>query len=249
MEIAPDSPTPKPVSKVWQPELTCLPRLTCCRKLFRGLIKGLCRFAIFVCTKATVCGLENYPRHGPALVVINHLDDPDAVLILACLPEIPEIIGKIELRAIPVLRQVMDGIGIIWVHRGLPDRRTILSALEAFRQGRRVIIAPEGRESVTRALEQGTDGAAFLVLKSGVPLVPITLTGTQYVYSNLKRLRRTPVTLTIGKPFFLAEHVDRRTAIREGTRLIMETLARQLPKEYRGVYNYVEVRNEQSTCL
>jgi 1-acyl-sn-glycerol-3-phosphate acyltransferase len=244
MVIAPSSPTPKPVSQVWRPELTCMPRLTWGRRMFRGFIKDLCRFAIFVCTKATVHGLENYPRKGPALVVINHLDDPDAVLVLASLPEIPEIIGKIELRDLPVLGPVMDGIGIIWVHRGRPDRRTIQTALDALGQGRRVIIAPEGRESVSRALEAGTDGAAYLALKAGVPLVPITLTGTQHVYGNLKKLRRTPVTLTVGVPFVLPQQDDHRGAIREGTRFIMEMLAHQLPKEYRGVYSYVEVEDE-----
>jgi 1-acyl-sn-glycerol-3-phosphate acyltransferase len=211
------------------------------------LIKWLCRVVIFVCTRATVRGLENYPCQGPALVVINHLGDPDAVLALAHLPEFPEVIGKIELRDIFILRLVMDALGILWVHRGQPDRKAISAALEAFRQGRRVIIAPEGRESVTGALEPGMDGAAFLALKAGVPIVPVTITGTEFrrIENNLKKLRRTPVTLTVGPPFVLPKQVDRREGpalsraegLREGTRLIMETLARQLPPEYRGVYS------------
>jgi 1-acyl-sn-glycerol-3-phosphate acyltransferase len=247
MQTTPSSLTPKPVSQVWRPDLTRLPPLTRSRRLFRRLIKWLCRVVIFVCTRATVRGLENYPCQGPALVVINHLGDPDAVLALAHLPEFPEVIGKIELRDIFILRLVMDALGILWVHRGQPDRKAISAALEAFRQGRRVIIAPEGRESVTGALEPGMDGAAFLALKAGVPIVPVTITGTEFrrIENNLKKLRRTPVTLTVGPPFVLPKQVDRREGpalsraegLREGTRLIMETLARQLPPEYRGVYS------------
>ena len=176
---APSSPTPKPVSEVWQPGLTRLPPLTRGRRLFRGFIRALCRVVIFGCTRASVRGLENYPRQGPALVVINHLGDPDAVLVSYCLPEFPEVVGKIELRDIPILRLVTDGLGIIWVHRGRPDRKVITAVLEAFHQGRRVLIAPEARESVTGALESGTDGAAFLALKAGVPVVPVTITGTE----------------------------------------------------------------------
>ena len=238
-QTAPSSPTPKPVSQVWRPDLTRLPPLTRSRRLFRRFIKWLCRVVIFVCTRATVSGLENYPRQGPALVVINHLGDPDAVLALAYLPEFPEVIGKIELRDIFILRLVMDALGILWVHRGQPDRKAVSAALEAFRQGRRVIIAPEGRESVTGALERGTDGAAFLALKADVPVVPITITGTEFrrVENNLKKLRRTPVTLTVGQPFVLPKQADRHEGLQEGTRFIMERLARQLPPEYRGVYS------------
>jgi 1-acyl-sn-glycerol-3-phosphate acyltransferase len=62
--------------------------------------------------------MEYYPRCGPALLVINNLGDPDAILVLAALPEFPEVIGKIELRDIPLLRLVTDMLGVIWVHRG-----------------------------------------------------------------------------------------------------------------------------------
>jgi 1-acyl-sn-glycerol-3-phosphate acyltransferase len=194
-----------------------------------------------LCTRTSVSGLENYPRQGPALIIINHLGDPDAALVLACLPEFPEVIGKIELHSIFFLRLVMDGLGIIWVHRGQPDRKAIATALEALVQGRRVIIAPDGRESLTGMLEVGTDGVAYLALKAGVPVVPVTVTGTETrrVLGNLKRLRRTTVTLTVGPLFYLQQHTDLHEALRQGTRQIMETLALQLPYEYRGVYSYV----------
>jgi 1-acyl-sn-glycerol-3-phosphate acyltransferase len=245
METTPSSPTPKPVSEVWKPELTRLPRLTWTRQVFRVFILLVCRLLIFFYTRLTVRGLENYPRRGPALVVINHLGDPDAVLTLACLPEFPEIIGKIELRDDRRLTLLLDWLGIIWIHRGQPDRRAISAALEAFRQGKRVIIAPEGRESASGALEEGTDGAAFLALKAGVPIVPVSLTGTECrrVETAMKTRRRTPVTLTVGEPFVLPVQERGPERLREATRLIMETLARQLPPEYRGVYAYVSNDN------
>lgn len=242
MPTPPSSPTSKPVSRVWQPRLVRLPHLSQTRRLFRRFIKSLCRLLVSVCTRCEVRGLENYPREGAALVVINHLGDADAVLLLANLPDFPEVIGKIELRDILPLRWVMDGLGVIYVHRGQPDRRALSAALEALRHGRKVIIAPEGRESLTGALEAGTEGAAFLALKAGVPLVPIALTGSENwrVYGNLRRFRRTRVTLTVGKPFALARQARGPGALAERTRQIMETLARLLPPEYRGKYSDVE---------
>jgi hypothetical protein len=68
--------------------------------------------------------------------------------------------------------------------------------------------------------------------------VPVALTGTEnsLVYGHLKRLKRIPVTLSVGKPFFLREQADRQKMIREGTRQIMESLASLLPESYRGTY-------------
>jgi 1-acyl-sn-glycerol-3-phosphate acyltransferase len=242
MLTPPSSPTEKPVSRVWQPRLVRLPHLSRTRRLFRRLIKFLCRLLTAACTRCEVRGMENYPRQGAALVVINHLGDADAVLLLAALPDFPEVIGKIELRGIPPLRWVMDGLGVIYIHRGQPDRRALAAALEALRQGRKVIIAPEGRESLTGALEPGTAGAAFLALKAGAALIPIALTGSENwrVYGNLKRLRRTRVTLTVGEPFVLGRQAPGSGALAAGTRQIMESLARLLPVEYRGAYSHVK---------
>lgn len=241
MQTAPSSPPPKPVSEVWRPDLTRLPPPTRGRRLFRRFVRFLCRVVIAVCTRASVGGLENYPRRGPALVVINHLGDADSVLALACLPEFPEIVAKIELRKLPLLGPGMDALGVIWVHRGQPDRRAVSAALEAFHRGLKVVIAPEGRESLTGALEAGTEGAAFLALRGGVPVVPVAVTGTQNgnVYGSLLRLRRAAVSLTVGEPLVLPGEGGRRAALQEGTRLIMEALARMLPAEYRGAYAYV----------
>jgi 1-acyl-sn-glycerol-3-phosphate acyltransferase len=236
------SPNPKPINQVYHPEITRLPVLTRSRRLFRRFFQLFCRVVVFVCTKTTLCGLKNYPPRGPALVVINHLGDPDAILGLAALPDTPDFIGKIELRDIPMLRFLAELYGVIWIHRGQPDRRALSATLQAFRQGRRIIIAPEGRESVSGALEEGTEGAAFLALKAGVPVVPVTIIGSEFrhIENNLKKLQRTQVMVTVGKPFILPQQARGQDSLRVGTRLIMEALARQLPPEYRGVYAYVE---------
>jgi len=87
-------------------------------------------------------------------------------------------------------------------------------------------------------LEEGSGGAAFLAYKSGSPILPVGISGTENVYGHLKRLRRAPVNLKVGKMFRLAEQVERRReAMDEGTRLIMQTLADLLPDEYRGAYS------------
>lgn len=233
------SPPPKPVTEVWRPELVALPRLTLARRIIRPILIALVRVMAFFTLRITVGGLENLPRKGPALIVINHLGDADAVLVGAALPVMPEAMGKIELHDHWLVGPIFRLYGIIWVHRGRPDRKALRAALDGLVQGRIVALAPEGRQSVTGGLEEGTEGAAFLALKSGAQIVPVALTGTEndLVYTNLKRWRRTPVSLIVGKPFFLKEHADRATMLKDGTRQIMESLAELLPETYRGKFN------------
>jgi len=238
----PISAPPKPISEIWRPELTCLPRLTAIRRFARRFFRGLLRLVLLCSARVIVRGLENYPRQGPALVVMNHLGDVDALVMLAYLPVLPEMLAKIELHEIPVLGPLMDAYGVIWIHRGTADRRALKAALEGLRIGRFVGVSPEGRESLTGGLEEATNGAIFLATRADVPVVPVTLTGTanSLIYGNLRRFRRSEISLTVGKPFRLPGIKHRREAMQEGTRIIMESLARQLPAEYRGVYGYVE---------
>ena len=196
------------------------------------------RLLVWLFTETRTEGLEQVPHHGPIMVVSNHLGDADLIVGMAYSPYEVEILSKAELYDYPILGKLMDAYGVIWVHRGQPDRRALRAALEALRQGRVVGIAPEGRESLTGSLEEGTGGAAYLALKADVPILPVTFTGTENarVYANLKRLRKTQVTMTVGPQFRLENQPDRRRAMDAGTQKVMQTLAEQLPPEYHGVY-------------
>jgi 1-acyl-sn-glycerol-3-phosphate acyltransferase len=233
----PSSP-PKPITEIWRPDLVALPRLTFARRVFRQFARLAMKLLKFFFLDATVTGMENFPRKGPALVVINHLGDADSVLLGSTLPYLIEAMGKIELNDHWFVGPLFRAYGIIWIHRGRPDRKALRAALDGLAEGRIVLIAPEGRESLIGGLEEGSEGAAFLALKSGAPIVPIAMTGTEnsIIFKNLKSLKRSRVSITVGKPFFLKEQADRQATLREGTQQIMETLASLLPESYRGKY-------------
>lgn len=237
----PSSP-PKPVTEIWRPDLVYLPRLTLARRLFRRFTRGLFKLLAFLFMDATVTGMDQFPRKGPAVVVMNHLGDADAVLLSASVPVLVDGMGKIELNDHWLVGPVFRAYGIIWVHRGRPDRKAVRAALDGLAEGRMIVLAPEGRQSVIGGLEEGNEGAAFLALKSGAPIVPVAMTGTEndHIFSHMKRLKRAKVTLAVGKPFYLQEQADRQAMLREGTRQIMESLASLLPESYRGNYKTIQ---------
>jgi 1-acyl-sn-glycerol-3-phosphate acyltransferase len=233
----PQSSQPKPVTDWWRPDLVKLPRLTWRRRIFRVFFRGLVKLTTFVTMHATVRGMENFPKRGPALIVINHLGDADTVLLAASIPRTVDGMGKIELNEHWLVGPFFRAYGVIYVHRGRPDRKAIRAALDGLAEGRMIALAPEGREAVNGKLEEGTDGAAFLAMKSGAPLLPIAMTGTENEkVFNRPWWRRARVTLTVGKPFYLQKQDDRQKMLREGTHQIMVALASLLPESYQGNY-------------
>jgi 1-acyl-sn-glycerol-3-phosphate acyltransferase len=229
----------KPQSEQYRPELTRLPPLTFLRRLVRRVFRLLARLLLAFFTDLEVHGLSNLPGRGPALIVANHLGDADFVVGVAYSQGIVEPFAKSELYDFPILGRLLEAYGVIWIHRGRPDRRALRAALQAFEEERIVGITPEARESLSGSLEEGTGGAAYLALKGDVPVIPVTFTGTENkrVYGNMKRMRRTRLSLTIGPAFRLIQQPTLREGITEGTETIMRVLARQLPPEYRGIYH------------
>lgn len=242
------SQPPKPKSYSIRRGITHLPKLNAYRKFYRKFIRTLCRVLLWVFAEVQVSGQLNAATAGPALVVSNHLGDIDSLLTIVYSPKQLEWFVKAELLEIPVLGKLIDMYGVIWVHRGQPDRAALRAALEGLMESRIIALAPEGRESQTGGLEEGTRGAAYLALNKNIPVFPVTFTGTENkkVYSSLMKLKRKKMSITFGNPFYLPSEIDRRTSIREGTNTIMSRLALLLPPELRGVYQSVSELNNGS---
>jgi 1-acyl-sn-glycerol-3-phosphate acyltransferase len=237
--MASDAVPPKPISDIWRPDLTQLPPLHPLRLAFRRLTGRLARLLVRLLTRTTFSGFAHLARQSPVIFAVNHRGDADAVVLLAAFPVGPEVLAKIELWDFPVIGRLMKWYGMIWLHRGRPDRRALRATMEAFTQGRSVVVAPEGRYSLAHGLELGGNGAAYLAAKANVPVIPIALTGTEneLVYGSLRRLRRPNIVVTVGEPVRLESGGNGRMALHENTRRIMQALAALLPPDQRGAYH------------
>jgi 1-acyl-sn-glycerol-3-phosphate acyltransferase len=131
-------------------------------------------------------------------------------------------------------------VGAIFVDRYQADFAALREVMQRLNEGGVLIIAPEGTRSKTRGLLPGQPGTAYLAAKTGVPVLPVSIVGTEdrLILSNLKRLKRTPVKVNFGEPitFQPLSRQGREETLQGYTLEIMCQIAALLPVEYRGVY-------------
>ena len=217
--------------------------------LARRLISLITRYLILpVYTRVTVVGLENVPRSGPLIVVANHLNDGDPGLLLTRIPRRVVFMAKAELFNYPFLKQFMDLLAFP-VHRNEADLKALRQAQEVLKEGLALGMFPEGRRSGGDArLGEAWPGAALVALRSGAPLLPVAITGSQRLALPglfLHPFRRDRVLIRIGEPFGLDRpaRID-SAAAKDGTDVIMAQIAALLPPEYRGYYGEERARDE-----
>jgi hypothetical protein len=113
-----NTPTVKSNTLSIRAELGRLPPLPPWRRFVRRLLKVLCQFLVWLCTRPEVRGRENFPKQGPVLIVINHLGVADAFLGLAIAPVCIDTIAKQELYDIPIIGALMHAYGMAWPRAG-----------------------------------------------------------------------------------------------------------------------------------
>lgn len=187
-----------------------------------------------------VRGLEHLPQ-GNAIIAANHLGRLDTAVLMAVIDR-EDIIMPIaeKYKNHPIFGALGRAANGIWLNRFEADYSALRQILERMERGGLLVIAPEGTRSKTEALQEGKMGVAFLAAKSGYPVIPVAVTGTEdrLIVQNLKRLRRSRITATAGEPFTIEipKGKGREEAMRKATDEIMCRIGAMLPEKYRGVY-------------
>ncbi len=200
--------------------------------------RGLARLLLCLLSRWRVKGRENLPRGGPYLIVCNHLHvaDPPIVATSIKLPLV--FMAKEELFQDRWSRFWVSHFGAFPVKRGGADREALRQAAVWLEKGVSLIMFPEGQRSRAGHLQPAFPGSAFVAARLNVPILPVSITGTEQLRRRGWWLRRPPITVTIGQPFRLPRTEGRLTRARltELTDYIMERIAWILPADYRGAY-------------
>lgn len=209
------------------------------RSILVRVVNSILKIIIRILLVVDAPDLDQFPEKGPLIVAANHINFLDApVLMTELMPRPVTGFAKKESWDKPFLAFLFN----LW--QGIPiDRST--ADFEAFKAGKIALneekilaVAPEGTRSEDGVLTRGKPGIVLLAGKLDVPILPIAYYGQENFLANLKRLKRTPMHVRVGKPFRIKfdEHRHDKAALQAITDSIMLEIAALIPSQYHGEY-------------
>ena len=203
-------------------------------------LRSMVRFIMNLIVDIEVRGLEKLPP-GNVIVAANHLGRLDTAALM-CILDREDIIMPVaeKYKDHPFYGALGRSVNAVWLNRFEADYSAFRQILERMKQGGILAIAPEGTRSKTAAMQEAKMGVAFLASKSGYPVLPVAVTGTEDrgVVENLKHFRRSKITVRAAELMYIdiPKGKGREEALRQATDEIMCQIAALLPENYRGFY-------------
>lgn len=167
-------------------------------------------------------GRENIPE-GAALVCPNHTSaiDPFFAVFALRKKNIVRAMAKAQIMRWPVVGWILKKAGVFGVERGSADITAVKTALRYLKEGRKLLMFPEGTRVAEGETAEAKTGVAMFSTRAGVPILPVYITGK-------KRLFRTNY-VVIGEPYMP------QTAGRKGTSEEYRAIADDLMERIRAL--------------
>lgn len=148
-------------------------------------------------------GLKNIEKNATYIFAANHQSQFDIFALQGCFDHDFRWLAKKELFQIPLFGRAMQLAGYISVDRshGRQALKSLQKAAERIASGTSVILFPEGTRSLDGELHDFKSGGMVLAIKSGVPLVPVGISGTFAILPKGKLLAKPgEIIIRVGQP-------------------------------------------------
>lgn len=163
----------------------------------RGLVVGICRTYL----RLRVIGMENIPKEGPFVFAPTHRSTIDIPVASAATRRRMRFMGKDTIWKYKTIGKFMTGLGAFPVTRGTADLEALKRCIAILNSGEPLVLFPEGTRHYGPEVQPLFDGAAYVALKTGVPIIPAAIAGTEDVMrSGSKAIRFKKCRMVIGKP-------------------------------------------------
>ena len=150
----------------------------------------------------SVIGAENLDVKGPALLASNHVSYVDPPFVGSCLDEDIYFLARKTLFRFGWSNWLLNHWQAIPVDRDKPDPSSIKMIFKRLKEGKKVIIFPEGTRSPDGSLQPGEPGVGMIIARAGVPVIPIRIIGAHEALPRDKKLPQPArITIAVGKPW------------------------------------------------
>ena len=182
--------------------------------------------------RLSVEGLEHVPAAGPFVLAPVHRSNVDTFLVAAVTRRRLRYMGKDSLFRRRFWGWLFGALGAFPVHRGTADREALNRCVEVLRGGEPLVVYPEGTRRTGPAVADLYDGAAYLAARTGAPVVPVGIGGSDAAMPVSARLPRPGrVHLVVGPPL-AAPTAEGGRAGRKAVRDLTASLAAELQRLY-----------------
>lgn len=182
-------------------------------------------------TRLTVSGREHLPKEGAYILAPNHRSYLDTPFSGAIDWHRRRYMGKDTMWKYHRLGQVFSALGAFPVTRGTADREALKRAIAVLQAGEPLVLFPEGERKQGPEIQPLFDGAMFVAVKAGVPIVPVGIGGSERVMPKGARfVYPRKVHVEIGPPIYPPTAPDGgrvpRAAYKERTELLHSEMQR-----------------------
>lgn len=194
--------------------------------------------------RATYEGLEHVPAGGPFLLAANHRSNVDFFLCSGVARRRIRYMGKEELWNSRLLGGFISALGAFPVHRGKADREAMRRCIRILEQGEPLVVFPEGTRRSGPTIEDLHDGTAYMAMRTGVPIIPTAVGGTERAMAKGQIIPRpVKVHVLIGPPILPPPRPEdgrrpSRRALKELTDVVQAEMQRLFDEAQKkaGVY-------------
>ena len=167
------------------------------RKIVKTVLRGIYR--IFY--RVEIIGEENKEKAGKDggyIICPNHINYIDALAVVVFSKENVRFIAKHDLARIGIIRWLSHLFNCIPIKRNTQDLEAMKRCLKALKNGEIIAIFPEGTRHGMEKNGKAKNGAAFMAIRTGVPVVPVGISGTFKLFSK--------VYLNFGEPLDMSKY-------------------------------------------
>ncbi len=196
-------------------------------KTVRFIVTTFCR----TWCRMTVEGRENVPATGTFLLAPTHRSILDTPIASGVTRRRMRFMGADKYWKNKAFGRLLTALGGFPVTRGTADREALKRCIAVLEQGEPLVLFPEGERKSGPLVHQLFDGATFIAVKAGVPIVPVGIGGSERAMpKGAKFISPHKVHVVIGKPLQTATVTGSPKAQRDAARQLTNELHSELQR-------------------
>jgi 1-acyl-sn-glycerol-3-phosphate acyltransferase len=201
---------------------------------FYAFVRSVASAFSYVFWRVRVSGRENVPTTGPFILSPVHRSNIDAPLMACVTRRRMRYMGKDAMWKYRFSAWFSRSLGGFPVHRGNVDREALRISEAAVRAGEPVVIFPEGTRRSGPVIGEIFEGAAFVAVRTGTPIIPVGIGGSERAMpKGSKIIRPVKVRVVVGRPI----HPPPRADSGRGSRRQVHEVAARLRAELQRLFD------------